>query len=126
MADNQPKRRQKTLTSEMVELLRSKNTALTKECNSLRNSLRAAENELLHFKSRTVRAEEDREAIFDAIRALSDVVSNDTMQGRRARQEARKLLETQKIRPPSALGSSRGTRIKRRRCHAKVLDDQQG
>ncbi len=115
--------REKTLTSEMLELLRSKNNALIRECSSLKSNLRIIENANLKHKMRVVHAEEDREALYDAVRVLASAVSNDTAIGRRARQEARKILETRRIQPPSALGASRVKKSKKRKRRTIGLDD---
>ena len=51
-----------------------------------------------------------------AVRVLAKAVSSKTADGRRARAEARRLLEERGVRPPGTLGASR-TRRKRRRRH---------
>lgn len=110
------KKRQKRLIDEVAEMLRDKNRQLEAEVSALKTHLREAENNALRFESRVVRAEEEREALYDAVRVLAEQVSNTLATGRRARHTARKTLEKRKIRPPSTLGSSRAPK---RRVRAK-------
>lgn len=109
------KKKQKRLIDEVAEMLRDKNRQLELEVSALKTHLREAENNALRVESRVVRAEEERQALYDAVRVLAGQVSNTMASGRRARHEARKTLENHKIRPPSTLGSSRAQKRKTRR-----------
>jgi translation elongation factor EF-G len=116
------KRRERTLKDEMLEMLRLKNAELRKRNSSLERALREAENDRLKRVAVATKAEEDREALYNAVRVLSGVVPMDlelynVSQGRKARHEARKLLEQRKIPAPHTLGSARkaSPRKKKRR-----------
>lgn len=111
------RRREKGLKDEMLEVLREKNAELRKANTSLQSALTRTENDRLRQTARAQKAEEDREALYDAVRVLSASMPNTTSQGRKARHDARKLLEQNKIPPPSTLGSSRQveSRKKKRR-----------
>jgi hypothetical protein len=80
---------------------------------STERDLAARENEHARLERRTNAAEAEATALLDAIRILASGIPPDTAQGRRIRQEARQLLESKKISPPSTLGSSRNRGKKR-------------
>jgi hypothetical protein len=82
------------------------------------------DNRRLEHQMRAVEYSLQREELYKwavdgallAVRVLAKVVSSKTADGRRARAEARQLLEERGIRPPGTLGASRKRR-KRRRQH---------
>lgn len=90
-----------------VVVLRSKVAELETEINALKVNLAFHENQHLKLERGKTSAEEHAEILFNACRILADAVTNSTSAGRRAREEARELMESNKIRPPSTLGSSR-------------------
>jgi ribosomal protein L19E len=101
------RRKSKDLKTQTIEMLRRKLRASEEERISVKARLRECENALGKF-SRTAKAAEDElEAWMDAVRVLAEQVSNTTGAGRRARVEARQILEAKKIRPPHSLGTSR-------------------
>lgn len=104
-----------TLSEVTLSVQRKRINELESELLSVRRSLAEHENKHHGLERRAVSAEENSEALFNAVRILADVIPPDTAQGRRARQEARVLLEAKKITPPSTLGSSRARKTRRRR-----------
>lgn len=88
-------------------VLRERVAALEKEVRSLHTSLAFHENAHMALERRAKAAEEQAEAFMNACRILASATSNTTFSGRQAREEARRILEAEGIRPPSTLGSSR-------------------
>lgn len=108
-------RRARTLLEEVNDTLRERNRLLEAENSSVKKHLRTAENTMLIVESQMNSAVDTRQALYDAVRILAEQVDNKTAVGRRVRQEARKLLEGVKIRPPHALGSSRASPKRKKR-----------
>jgi hypothetical protein len=90
-----------------VVVLRSKLAELESEVRALKVSLAFHENWYLRLEREKTAADDHAEVLFNACRILAGALSNSTSAGRRAREEARELLESNKIHPPSTLGSSR-------------------
>ena len=109
------KRKPFQFEEEVLKLLRKENKELEVKTRSLMRQVSALENDRLHIEGRTVVAEGRQEALFNALRILAEQVSKTTAKGRRARQEARKVLKDLKITPPVTLGSSRVRKKKRRK-----------
>jgi hypothetical protein len=106
------KKSKKTFKQQVMSVLRKENKALEVENRSLLTQVAKLENLQLKQEQRTAIAEAVREILFDAVRVLAKEVSNETMKGRRARELARKLLETHGVTPPGTLGRSRAPRKK--------------
>ncbi len=114
--ETKPKKPKNTaLVDVTLEVQRNKIRELESDLVAARRHL--AERENLHhgLERRAASAEASSEALFNAVRILADVIPPDTARGRKARQEARVLLEEKKITPPSTLGSSRVRKRRRRR-----------
>jgi uncharacterized Rmd1/YagE family protein len=99
-----PRKDPNRILKEMVEILRKENQQLE---HQVRVSERAAQRIELF------------EAAIDnamlAVRILAKAVSSKTATGKKARAEARQLLEERGLRPPGTLGSSRVKRRRRKR-----------
>ena len=95
------------LKSAVVFVLKKKLTEAEAQVNALKTQLAFHENTHLKLERHKAAAENQAEILFNACRILASAVDNTTSVGRRAREEARELLESNKLRPPGALGSSR-------------------
>lgn len=94
-------------TQQVMTSLRKENRELETKNRSLQAQVAKLENNRLKYEHRAVIAEQSREALFSAVRLLSDHVKNDTSKERRARERARRYLESAGITPPGTLGPSR-------------------
>ena len=95
------------MRKQMVQLLRDENTELSSEVVALKATIRELEAGRLCYESLGVTAAEDREAVFFALSVLASRVGRSAVKDRKARTEARKVLESRGITPPSTLGKSR-------------------
>jgi len=106
----------KDAQQQMLAVVQQQNKELKARIKNLEGQLSSLENSALKAESRITKAEDDREALFAAVRALAVEVSVKTSAGIAARSFARKKLESRKITPPSTLGKSRQRRqVKGRR-----------
>jgi hypothetical protein len=110
----------KDLHATLVQLLREENKELTKKVKRLQDHMGVMENNLLRKARQAMTAEDDREALYNAVRVLALVVPNTTGVSRKARKDARKLLEDRKLPTPHTLGSSR-KRVSKKKKKKKVL-----
>lgn len=101
--------------TEVAQTLRSRIAVLESQTRALENTVRAHENAALTADRRVHTAEADREMLYIAVRVLAKAVPNTTVGGRKAREAARKLLESKGMKPPSTLGSSRERKKRRKR-----------
>lgn len=106
-SDLQKPKKPALLTIEVMEVQRGKIQELERQLVLESTRLGAAERAKFKYETRAIAAEENADVLFEAIRILATRVENTTVADRKAREEARKLLEDKKIHPPSSLGSSR-------------------
>lgn len=108
--------RKKTVKDQLFSVLQTENKELHTQLAANKRYLAEQENLRLKLSRAKDTAEDDREILYDVVRILADQVTAKTAAGRKAREEARKLLEKNKIAPPSTLGSSRNRKpLKRNR-----------
>jgi hypothetical protein len=101
------RKREQSLQDTTITVLKNEIERLETKLTSAERALAEKENLHLRLERRVTSAENQAEAMFDAVRILAKAVPSDTALGRRVRQEARVRLEDGKITPPSTLGSSR-------------------
>ena len=107
------KKKRHDLVETTLTVLRNELENVESKLRATETSLAAKENNQHRLERRANSAEEQVEALFDAVRVLAKAIPPDTALGRKVRQEARVLLEARKITPPSTLGSSRNRGKKR-------------
>lgn len=101
------KAKQTKLKSEILDVLRDRCKEMELKITRYSEELAFHENERLKIRRVQVAAEADAEALLNAVRVLSAEVPSDKAAGRKSREDARKFLESRKIRPPYTLGVSR-------------------
>jgi hypothetical protein len=97
----------KKVIKDVMAILREKNLEMSKQLRILEAKLASSENEQAKLLRTSVAATADAEALLGAVRVLSDMVESKTSPGRKARQDARQLIEQRGMQPPYTLGSSR-------------------
>lgn len=95
------------LKGTVTAVLRNRVAELEKEVRSLHTSLAFHENIHMSLERHAKAAEEQAKALMDACRILASVTDNSKSASRHAREEARRILEAEGIRPPATLGTSR-------------------
>ena len=99
--------RKKSLQGNALEIYREEIDCLTQSNAILQRKVLAYDKKEAEW-SRTVRsATEDAGTLLEAVSILAASISSTNREGREVRAEARKLLESRGIPPPSTLGSSR-------------------
>lgn len=95
------------LQEEAIQLLKEERDALQQEVTALQIRILHLDKKVAR-QARAVRsAEVEAEVLLEAVSEFARTVTNDTRAGRDTRERVRKLLEANKIPPPSTLGSSR-------------------
>ena len=92
-------------------MLRRKNKDLVDAIRKARATALGSEAERERYRVANTALIDKFDALYEAVSVLATEVSNDTRDGRVAREKARKLLEGNDIKPPSTLGSSRNRRV---------------
>jgi len=101
------KKRKRTLPEETIKMLNRRLDLVEKDLKKKQQLLAATENSYNRVLRGVTAAEDDAEALMDAVRVLAEQVTSTTSPGRKARQAARTILATRRIPPPSTLGTPR-------------------
>ena len=101
------KAKKSKLKKEILDVLRDRCKEMELKISRYTSERAFHENERLKIRRAQTSAEADAEALLNAVRVLSAEVPSDKAAGRKSREDARKLLESRKIRPPHTLGVSR-------------------
>lgn len=101
------KKLKRTLQDEAIDLLRKESDDLRRELRILRGLTLAHEKKEMILSRRANSAEEASEALLEAVSLFSRYVTGEKREGRKVREEARKILEDRGIPPPHTLGRSR-------------------
>lgn len=121
-SSSKPKKKPQTLQSVTISVLQRQLKKTEEEVRSLSLSLANKEDAQARLERRANAAEDDAEAMLGAIRVLASGVPWTTATGRRVRSEARDLLVSRKITPPSTLGSPRKrAKIKKKKGDKKSV-----
>lgn len=97
----------KSLSDEAVDLYTSEIAALKHEVKVLKQRVLAHDKKEAGWLRSVRSATADVDALLEAVSILADSISSARREGRKVRAEARRLLESRGILPPSTLGSSR-------------------
>lgn len=115
----------KTLQSVTITILQNQLKNAEVEVSALQRALANKENVQARLERRMNAAEEDAEVLLKAIRALASGITATTATGRRVRSEARDLLSSRKIMPPSTLGLPRKrAKTKKKKGDKKAVTSQ--
>jgi hypothetical protein len=101
------KKRKRTLPEETIKILNTRLDWVEKDLKKKEAALAAAENAYYRVLRGVTAADDDAEALMNAVRVLAAEVPSNTAPCRKARAAARQFLEARKIPPPSTLGASR-------------------
>jgi len=107
MMGQKPRANPNRILREMVEILRKENI-------ELETKVRSMERHMVKHSIRSHAAEDALLATAEAVRVLAKQVSSETTLGKKARAEARSILEKAGVKPPGTLGSSRERKRRRR------------
>lgn len=110
------KRKPNILEKEAIDILKEENDALQKELRALRLRVLTWDKKEMHWSREVRSATEDADVLLEVVSLFSRVITNEKREWRNVREEARKLLESKKIPPPAALGSSRNRKKTRRKA----------
>jgi hypothetical protein len=109
-----PKRKKK-MAEEIAEVLRMKNKKLTESLHTSQARVRGLETGRLKWEGRGKVAEEQAAMFFNIISDMAEAIPNSTARGRVIRSNARTMMESIGVKPPSSLGSTRNRKPTKRK-----------
>jgi hypothetical protein len=109
------------IKDEALELLQADLVKAEKELSALRLRVLTHDKATMSWAREVRGAKEDAEALLEALSLICQTIDNSKREWRKIREQARKLLESRGIPPPSTLGSSR-RREKRVRKATKTTE----
>ncbi len=110
------------LLQDALDILREERDRLQKENAALRLKILGHDKQVAGLTRSVRAATDDADAYLEAVSALALVVTNEKREWRAAREQARKLLESRGVQPPSTLGSSRQRSAKTKSTKTKTSE----
>ncbi len=101
------KKKVSTLSETTIKTLNARLDTVESDLRVMARLLATTENMYNKTLRKVTAADDDAEALLNAVRILAAEIPSNTGVGRKVRGRARLLLEARKIPPPSTLGASR-------------------